>query len=185
MAGLKKCPKCDLEKPLAEFQKNKKRYDGLQSYCRICMNAYHVNRPHRTYSAEYYRRNAEKLREQARAKYWRNPEKIRARQKARMQHPESRAHVLSLQRKYSAIVKDEVFAADGGYVCACCGEKISTFLTIDHIHGCGREQRKEHGLGGSFYSWLRRKGFPPGFQVLCFNCNLGRAKNGGICPHQA
>lgn len=82
------------------------------------------------------------------------------------------------------IVKDAVFAAYGGYVCACCGERNPVFMTIDHIHGCGHEQRKKHGLGGSFYAWLRRKGFPPGFQVLCFNCNLGRAKNGGVCPHQ-
>jgi hypothetical protein len=26
--------------------------------------------------------------------------------------------------------------------------------------------------------------FPAGFQVLCLNCNHGRFRNGGICPHQ-
>jgi hypothetical protein len=26
--------------------------------------------------------------------------------------------------------------------------------------------------------------FPPGFQLLCSNCNHGRARNGGICPHK-
>lgn len=28
-------------------------------------------------------------------------------------------------------------------------------------------------------------GFPPEYQIQCFNCNLGRARNGGVCPHQA
>jgi hypothetical protein len=26
--------------------------------------------------------------------------------------------------------------------------------------------------------------FPPGFRLLCSNCNFGRARNHGVCPHQ-
>lgn len=26
--------------------------------------------------------------------------------------------------------------------------------------------------------------YPKDIQILCYNCNLGREKNGGICPHQ-
>ncbi len=26
--------------------------------------------------------------------------------------------------------------------------------------------------------------FPPGFRVLCYNCNCGRNHNKGICPHK-
>ena len=22
------------------------------------------------------------------------------------------------------------------------------------------------------------------FQILCYNCNLGRSRNGGVCPHK-
>jgi hypothetical protein len=44
--------------------------------------------------------------------------------------------------------------------------------------------RQIHGTGNSFYMWLIRRGFPVGFQVLCFNCNIGRSMNGGICPHK-
>lgn len=29
------------------------------------------------------------------------------------------------------------------------------------------------------------QGFPPSFRVLCYNCNSGRARNRGVCPHQA
>jgi len=25
---------------------------------------------------------------------------------------------------------------------------------------------------------------PAGFQVLCFNCNIGKQLNDGTCPHQ-
>ena len=25
---------------------------------------------------------------------------------------------------------------------------------------------------------------PDTIQILCFNCNCGRARNGGICPHE-
>ena len=26
--------------------------------------------------------------------------------------------------------------------------------------------------------------FPEGFQILCFNCNAGKHRNGGRCPHE-
>lgn len=67
--------------------------------------------------------------------------------------------------------------------CVCCGEGMLHFLALDHINGGGRKHRQETG-GGGFYSWLKRHNYPPGFQVLCHNCNLGRQFNGGTCPHQ-
>jgi hypothetical protein len=67
--------------------------------------------------------------------------------------------------------------------CACCGEQMLVFLSLDHVNGGGGRQRKETG-GGGFYTWLRRHDYPAGFQVLCHNCNLGRQINGGTCPHQ-
>ena len=36
----------------------------------------------------------------------------------------------------------------------------------------------------TFYKWLCSKGYPPGYQVLCYNCNCGRYRNGGVCPHK-
>lgn len=67
--------------------------------------------------------------------------------------------------------------------CACCGEGVLAFLSLDHVNGGGRAHRQETG-GGGFYSWLKRHNYPAGFQVLCHNCNLGRQLNGGVCPHQ-
>lgn len=85
-------------------------------------------------------------------------------------------------------LRGEVFAAYGGEVCRCCGETEPMFLSIDHVSNDGAEMRAAgtHGRGGSqFYQWLRKNGFPPGFQVLCLNCNIGKHRNGGVCPHRS
>lgn len=76
-----------------------------------------------------------------------------------------------------------------GNKCACphCPETNPAFLSIDHIGGGGNSHRRNIvGLSRSFYAWLKQRGYPKeGFQLLCYNCNLGRAFNGGKeCPHQ-
>lgn len=87
---------------------------------------------------------------------------------------------------YRQRLKDEAFAAYGGYKCYCCGETERKFLTLDHVNGGGTQQRKAGML--SPYNWLRKHNFPPGFaRVACYNCNCaaGRRDNyDGICPHQ-
>ena len=81
-------------------------------------------------------------------------------------------------------IRDAVFAAYGGRRCACCGETEGAFLTIDHIEGGGRQHIRQIGGGGiKLYRWLRNHKFPKGYRVLCMNCNWGRYRNGGECPH--
>jgi len=68
--------------------------------------------------------------------------------------------------------------------CKCCSERQIEFLGIDHIDGGGGKHRvsiKKSGL--TTYLWLRRYEYPPGFQVLCHNCNLAKGYY-GACPHQ-
>jgi len=79
--------------------------------------------------------------------------------------------------------KDAAYAAYGGYACACCGESEPCFLSLDHVDGGGHRHRKSVP-GSDIYKWLEQHGYPPGFQVLCMNCNHGRARNGGECPHE-
>ena len=75
--------------------------------------------------------------------------------------------------------------SSGTNVCACCAEDEFDFLTIDHIYGGGNKHRREAKIGnGKTYQWLIKNNFPDGFQVLCWNCNCGRAKHKGICPHK-
>ena len=73
--------------------------------------------------------------------------------------------------------------------CACCSETIPEFLGIDHINRGGNKHFDlQYGgkkrLGGvGLYRWLKAHNFPPGYQVLCHNCNLAKGFY-GICPHQ-
>lgn len=79
----------------------------------------------------------------------------------------------------------EVMKAYGGCVCKCCGEKEVAFLTLDHINGGGRQHRSvlRKQKTADIYSWLKQENYPPGFQVLCMNCNWAKGKY-GVCPHK-
>ena len=73
--------------------------------------------------------------------------------------------------------------------CACCGEDQFSLLSIDHISGSGNEERKrlfrnKYQSGHDMYRYLIRNGFPDGYQVLCYSCNIGRRDNMGNCPHK-
>jgi hypothetical protein len=37
--------------------------------------------------------------------------------------------------------------------------------------------------GRAFFAWLKRQGWPEGFQVLCHNCNSSKGYY-GYCPHE-
>jgi hypothetical protein len=124
----------------------------------------------------------------------RNPDKMagysrKAREKTKGD-PERYARQLGYTKKHrnktAQEVKLEAFVAYGGPSCKCCGESIMTFLTLDHIDGGGNTMRRSNKLNGStaVYKFLKKNGWPPGYQVLCFNCNVGRHINGGVCPHQ-
>ena len=66
--------------------------------------------------------------------------------------------------------------------CACCGEKEIELLSLDHIGGIVREGVKKLS-GLKLYLFLMDHGFPPGYQVLCYNCNAGEGWF-GKCPHR-
>lgn len=92
-----------------------------------------------------------------------------------------RKRVINTKRRYE--VRKQVFDHYGNR-CNCCGEPNILFLSIDHVNRDGVTHRKETGVSGTGINyWLVKHNFPEGFQVLCFNCNLGRERNGGICPH--
>jgi hypothetical protein len=81
--------------------------------------------------------------------------------------------------EYKRKIKLEVFStySGGSLECKGCGEKDVDVLTIDHVNDDGGEHRRSSGLGTGYkmYAWLRKMGFPGGFQVLCFNCNMAKA----------
>lgn len=85
------------------------------------------------------------------------------------------------RRAWNQSRRKEVLAHYGNR-CACCGEDTYEFLDIDHIAGYDRASG-EPRAGGELLTWLKQNGFPPGFQVLCSNCNNAKGRH-GICPHQ-
>jgi hypothetical protein len=105
---------------------------------------------------------------QVRAWYQTNPE--RARTKARERSRRFRDRALA------------AYSTTDPPSCACCGDSHYEFLCIDHVDGKGSAHRKEVG-SSNIYPWLNAHGYPPGFAVLCHNCNIARSIY-GTCPHE-
>lgn len=132
-------------------------------------------------SAEEYR--------QYRGRLNRKQRENRRKRIAEMSESERAAYYAEIRRGNNErrwAVRDEVYRAYGGYKCACCGETEKAFLSIDHINNDGASHKRECNLttGEQLYRWLKRHGFPDGFQVLCMNCQWGKRNNNGVCPHQ-
>lgn len=70
-----------------------------------------------------------------------------------------------------------------GNKCACCGEAAPEFLQIDHINNDGAKHRRSVEAGITLCRWLIKSNFPPGFQLLCANCNFAKGMY-GVCPHE-
>lgn len=65
--------------------------------------------------------------------------------------------------------------SNGEACCAWCPQADIDVLCLDHIdEGRTKEFTERYKFrGGKFlYARLRALGYPPGFQVLCANCNL-------------
>ena len=149
----RKCKRCGEVKPEDQFKFNK-TLGTIGNICKDCRR----------------KRDAEQ-----RAT---NPEKFRdARRKWNEAHP---GRQRELSRARDRRLRKAVIDAYGGK-CACCGETEFAFLVIDHINGGGTEHRR--AVHGKVYSELRRRGFPPGYRVLCWNCNWAYRLYGN-CPHQ-
>ena len=89
-----------------------------------------------------------------------------------------------LKKKQSETAKLKRRVVDGyGGQCSCCREKQILFLQVDHVNNDGAEDRKST-IAKQLYYRIIRENFPPEYQILCANCNIGKHLNGGTCPHQ-
>lgn len=75
--------------------------------------------------------------------------------------------------KWKAKVKLEVLIhySAGTLSCIRCGYSDIRALSIDHVNGGGHQHRAEI-KGYHIYHWLRKEGYPEGYQVLCMNCQF-------------
>ena len=125
------------------------------------------------------------------------PNQLENKKKWRRTHPEkTRELARRSQQKHLEKLKKAIYD-HYGRLCACCGETIELFLTIGHVGGWGAAHRKqlldERGRennvvsrGGAtmmVYRDIIKRGFPDSVRIECMSCNMGAARNGGICPH--
>ena len=81
-----------------------------------------------------------------------------------------------LQMRYQKLRREVLLQYSGGDLrCNCCGERYEKFLTIDHISAVGYRRNKITTNGIGLWGRLRKEGFPPGYQVLCYNCNCNKS----------
>lgn len=166
--------------PTGDFRKRSRSKDGLQSWCKTCQDrASRARRlanpePNREQARRWRQANPELAREIGRAAYRARAEDARDyARRWRRQNPEARAAQHQREREQ---LRDQVFE-HYGHACACCGATEN--LSIDHINGEGRAHRLElfgraNAAGKDFWRWLRRNGFPDGFQTLCKRCGSSK-----------
>lgn len=131
----------------------------------------------------FYAQHKELIKKRERDKYTRDRDSIRKRRRD-LSTVELRQRNAERERNRHAAYRNIVVEAYGK-VCACCGESETLFLEIDHENNDGFKHRKEIGTSArALVYWLIQHDFPDGFQLLCSNCNQGKKRNGGICPHQ-
>lgn len=184
---VKTCTKCGETKTLEAFDRNPNGKYGRKPACKPCTRIY--QREYRaknpTYSTEYARRWREKdpegWEQYKRNQREKDPEGLK--QYKRKWRTENKEVANAHKRAFTRRLRLAVLSAYGGR-CQCCGETTEEFLTIDHVYNDGAAHRKNIGGGGSStYIWLKRNGFPKDrFQLLCMNCNWGKARY-GQCPH--
>lgn len=111
-----------------------------------------------------------------------NPIKTKYRQ-SRSGDPQYMAQQAKNVRSTYQRLRDKIFSAYGNK-CACCGETERDFFEIDHVHGGGAKHFHSHSSPTGVYREIVRAGFPADYRILCANCNRGRQRNGGVCPHE-
>ena len=109
------------------------------------------------------------------------------RRKPGTQTPEGFNEQTRLSRiRYRTKLRDDVRSHYGNQ-CACCGETEYVFLTLDYTQNDGAQHRQRlrptrSNLG--IYRDARKRDYPDYYQLLCMNCNYGKYRNNGVCPHQ-
>ena len=153
------------------------------------------------YDKQYYKKNKERRKEYSKQYYKKNEEHIKeyGKQYGKQYHKKNEERIKEYGKQYREKNKEAVNKAVSksyyklvkevfdhyGNECTCCGETIRLLLTIDHINNDGAMHRKILGKSNiQLYHWLKKNNFPSNFQTLCYNCNIGKYKNGGVCPHK-
>ena len=109
---------------------------------------------------------------------------IKKKQQNQEYYKRKKANILKQQKEYQKSEKGRLRAklcdlklkhevifhySNGTIQCNYCGYNDPRALALDHINNDGYKHRKE--TKNKVYQWCKNNNFPPGFQVLCHNCN--------------
>ena len=181
--GMKTCGRCKESKPLDAFPLATTKPGGRGIWCREChAEAARVARAAKRDGTYVDGRNARKQSEEerrAKRKAWEAANAASMAAYQRQYRQENKEALQAAKRGYYDRVRADGIAAYGG-ACACCGESVDRFLTLDHIDGRAGEAYRL--TGKKAWARLKRLGWPEGYQVLCFNCNCAKGAY-GTCPH--
>jgi hypothetical protein len=153
---LKSCTNCGVSKAVDSFSRNSRKFDGLDVHCRECVRE-RIRNKKALHLANGKCVDCGGYRDLGSRTYC------------------GRCLIARASTERSRQMRAQTLVAYGGEMprCACCGEERTAFLTLDHVNNGGREHRRAKGNQGIYHE-LRRAGYPFGFQVLCFNCNIAR-----------
>jgi len=119
---MKKCTKCNVEKPFEGFYKCASSHDGRQSRCSECT---------RNYNRAYYHGNPEKA--HARVRGWRHQNAEAINERNRKRRPQIYFWVAKHTYGITKKQLEELEKSQGG-VCAICKKRPESRLHIDHDH---------------------------------------------------
>lgn len=137
------CKRCEKEKTLDKFTACNSTKDRLQAWCKICRNE--IRKIARKEKKGCYATEQERYKDK---------------------------HLILCRKLYYRRKKQAMeHYCPNGIKCASCGFDDIRVLSIDHVDGNGTRHRQEL-RGVSIYKWLVANNFPPGFQVLCMNCQF-------------
>lgn len=134
----------------------------------------------RVYQAEYRARNKDKLRKKQLEYYQLHKVELACRTREYYQLHKERIKANAIRT--GKIVRNKqrlavlVHYSNGTMACVQCGFSDIRALCLDHVNGGGTEQRRAFKNGGNVWLWLARHSFPPGYQILCANCNTIKAR---------
>ncbi|MFA7143490.1 MAG: hypothetical protein WC175_05930 [Candidatus Dojkabacteria bacterium] len=154
-------------------------------------------------SMDRYRMEEEKRLEDKKAAKEKKDEELRYLDNLKISDPEEYKRLSSIyyknKREYNAwyyrlynnkhkqdrygTLKNKFIEMYGG-ICNCCGEDNPKFLTLDHVKNDGYISRGNSKSNTNEVREAIAKYDPERYQILCYNCNMGKARNYGVCPHK-